>query len=200
MTSRWPFMYGPTMRGGMTFRIGVPGIIREGCAGSRTAEPKGRAPFPTMRLVPVGPHTWPRRVPRTSLGLRGLPCHACALHTLCLVDRSHLPQSAAFVMTSTHCVEVSTMWSRGPGGKVGAMAAQRHQFSGRFSRPAGDTGEADPVVTAALGAWHRGAGSERDALLAVAGTRLLVPVVAILLARNEETGADKESEMALPTL
>ena len=81
------------------------------------------------------------------------------------------------------------------------MAAQRHQFSGRLTgRPAGDTGEADPEVTAALGAWHHGAGSERDALLAVAGTRLLVPVVAMLLARDEETGADKESEMALPTL
>src|SRR5215469_12665567 len=77
------------------------------------------------------------------------------------------------------------------------MAAHRHQFSGR---PTGDTGEADPSVTASLGAWHRGAGSERDALLAVAGTRLLVPVVAMLLARDEKTGADKESEMALPTL
>jgi hypothetical protein len=77
------------------------------------------------------------------------------------------------------------------------MAAERHQFSGR---PAGDTGEADPGVTAALGAWQRGAGSERDALLALAGTRLLVPVVAMLLARDEQTGADKESEMALPTL
>jgi len=81
------------------------------------------------------------------------------------------------------------------------MAAQRHRFTGRLSgRPAGDAGEADPGVTAALGAWHQGTASEHDALLAVAGTRLLVPVVAMLVATDEETGADKESEMALPTL
>src|ERR1700727_1009866 len=35
MTPRWPLMYGPTIRGGTTFRIGVPGSIRAACAGSR---------------------------------------------------------------------------------------------------------------------------------------------------------------------
>jgi hypothetical protein len=69
----------------------------------------------------------------------------------------------------------------------------------RYSRPAGDTGEPDPGVTAALGAYAAGTGSEHDALLAVAGSRLLVPVVAVLTAATE-TGAEKESEMALPTL
>jgi hypothetical protein len=56
------------------------------------------------------------------------------------------------------------------------------------------------VVAAALGAWARGAGSEHDALLAVSGTRLLVPVVAMLTEDDEQAGAEKESEMALPTL
>jgi type III secretion system (T3SS) SseB-like protein len=69
----------------------------------------------------------------------------------------------------------------------------------RFSRPEGDTGETDPGVAAALDAYARGAGSEHDALRAIAGSRLLVPVVAVL---TEETkaGTEKESEMALPTL
>jgi hypothetical protein len=77
------------------------------------------------------------------------------------------------------------------------MTAQARPFPGR---PAGDTGEADPVAAGALGAWARGAGSERDALLAVSGARLLVPVVAMLTEADEQTGAEKESEMALPTL
>jgi hypothetical protein len=69
----------------------------------------------------------------------------------------------------------------------------------RFSRPRGDTGEADPGVAAALDAYARGTGSERDALTAIAGSRLLVPVVAVL-AEATEAGTEKESEMALPTL
>src|SRR6201986_2538947 len=43
MTPRWPLMYGPTIRGGTTFRIGVPGSIRAVCAGSR-AEPTDPLP------------------------------------------------------------------------------------------------------------------------------------------------------------
>jgi hypothetical protein len=77
------------------------------------------------------------------------------------------------------------------------MAAQRRKFTGR---PAGDTGEADPKVTEALNDWQHGAGSERDALRALAAARFLVPVVAILTAQDQETKAEKESEMALPTL
>jgi hypothetical protein len=69
----------------------------------------------------------------------------------------------------------------------------------RITRPAGDTGQADPAVAAALRAYARGTGGEHDALLAVAGSRLLVPVVA-LLTQATQAGAEKESEMALPTL
>jgi hypothetical protein len=69
-----------------------------------------------------------------------------------------------------------------------------------FSRPlTGDIGEADPVVSAALDAYARGAGSEHDALMAIASSRLLVPVVAVLTEATE-AGTEKESEMALPTL
>jgi hypothetical protein len=56
----------------------------------------------------------------------------------------------------------------------------------------GDRGAADPRVTAALGAYQAGQGSERAALTALATARLLVPVIAVL--------ADKDSEMVLPTL
>jgi hypothetical protein len=80
---------------------------------------------------------------------------------------------------------------------VEAMAAQRPKFTGR---PAGDSGESDQNVTEALTNWQNGAGSEREALRALAATRFLVPVVAILTAQDEETKAEKESEMALPTL
>lgn len=69
----------------------------------------------------------------------------------------------------------------------------------RFSRSAGDSGQADPGVAAALDAYARGAGSEHDALTAIAGSRLLVPVVAVLT-EETEAGTEKESEMALPTL
>jgi SseB protein N-terminal domain len=68
-----------------------------------------------------------------------------------------------------------------------------------ISRPSGDTGEADPAVEEALGAYARGTGSEHDALIAIAGSRLLVPVVAVL-SETTEAGTEKESEMALPTL
>jgi hypothetical protein len=69
----------------------------------------------------------------------------------------------------------------------------------RISKRPGDTGEADPAVTAALNAYGTGTGSEHDALLAVMNTRLLVPVVAMLNEQNED-GTEKETEMALPTL
>ena len=81
------------------------------------------------------------------------------------------------------------------------------------SRPAGDTGGADPAVTAALAAYAAGEATEHAVLTAVAASRLLVPVVAVIA----EDGADaavpsaldsapvgsrseKETEMALPTL
>jgi hypothetical protein len=67
------------------------------------------------------------------------------------------------------------------------------------SRPAGDTGRADPGVTATLAAYAAGEATERAALTAVAASRLLVPVVAVLVQADED-GTEKEAEMALPTL
>jgi hypothetical protein len=67
------------------------------------------------------------------------------------------------------------------------------------SRPAGDTGGADPAVTTALAAYAAGGGTEHAALTAVAASRLLVPVVAVLAEANAD-GTEKETEMALPTL
>ncbi len=71
----------------------------------------------------------------------------------------------------------------------------------------GDEGGADPMVAAALSAYAAGTGSEYAALTALAGSRLLVPVVAVLSNESHEAdaaGADaageKVSEMALPTL
>ena len=73
----------------------------------------------------------------------------------------------------------------------------------------GDDGAADPAVLAALAAYAAGRGSEHAALNALASSRLLVPVVAVM---TEEAGGDskaagdhgaaaeKTTEMAMPTL
>src|SRR5262249_15163415 len=86
-------------------------------------------------------------------------------------------------------------WHRGllRGGRIPAGAAYP-----------GDDGSPDPRVSAALDAYVAGRGSEHAALAALAGCRLLVPVVA-LLTEAEQGGPgglrrDKSSEMALPTL
>lgn len=63
-----------------------------------------------------------------------------------------------------------------------------------------DDGAADPDVTAALAAFASGHGSEREALAALAASRLLVPVVAVLAGECDSAGAHKASEMAMPTL
>ena len=65
-----------------------------------------------------------------------------------------------------------------------------------------DRGDADPRVAAALGAFAAGHGSEHAALAALAGARLLVPVVALLAEAGPGRGLrrEKASEMALPTL
>jgi hypothetical protein len=81
------------------------------------------------------------------------------------------------------------------------------------TRPAGDTGGADPAVTAALAAYAAGAATEHAVLTAVAASRLLVPVVAVLAEANADgtvppapasarsgSPSEKETEMALPTL
>ena len=68
----------------------------------------------------------------------------------------------------------------------------------------GDDGSPDPRVSAELDAYVAGQGSEHAVLAALAGCRLLVPVVA-LLTEAEQRGPgglrrDKSSEMARPTL
>jgi len=68
-----------------------------------------------------------------------------------------------------------------------------------LTRPAGDTGAADPAVAAALAAYAAGEATEHAALTAVASSRFLVPVVAVLTETNSD-GTEKETEMALPTL
>ncbi|HXZ73933.1 MAG TPA: SseB family protein [Streptosporangiaceae bacterium] len=69
-------------------------------------------------------------------------------------------------------------------------------ITGGLGDPA-DRGDPDPRVTAALGAFAAGQGSEHAALAALATARLLVPVVAVPAGAAP---AGKTSEMALPTL
>jgi hypothetical protein len=74
-----------------------------------------------------------------------------------------------------------------------------------------DEGSADPAVTAALTAYASGAGSEHAVLTALAGARLLVPVVAMLAdpsghatpagpGPDQPDRSEKAAEMAMPTL
>jgi hypothetical protein len=85
-------------------------------------------------------------------------------------------------------------------------------ITGGHGDPA-DRGDSDPEVAAALNAFAAGQGSEHAALSALADTRLLVPVVAVLadatggaLGPDDDTAGpgrlrrEKVSEMALPTL
>jgi SseB protein N-terminal domain len=69
---------------------------------------------------------------------------------------------------------------------VRSLHAAEPQFSG-------DDGAADPAVRAALAAYAVGRGSEHAALDALAGSRLLVPVVAVM---TEEAVGDSEAEEA----
>ncbi len=107
-----------------------------------------------------------------------------------------------------------------------APAAWPRNYSGPVAGPdsserfSGDDGSADPQVAAALAAFAAGSGSEHAALTALAGSRLLVPLVAAL-AQEKPTattpngpsphcgtaslsrqpgGGEKTSEVALPTL
>jgi hypothetical protein len=80
------------------------------------------------------------------------------------------------------------------------------------SKFAADDGSADPAAAAALAAFAAGTGSEHAALTALAGVRLLVPVVAAEVPDGEPPlpgvpgdschvpGGEKTSEMSIPTL
>jgi hypothetical protein len=72
-----------------------------------------------------------------------------------------------------------------------------------------DNGSAEPRVAAALSAFGSGQGSEHAALTALAGSRLLVPIVAVAAGSDGERespghvradGGDSGAEMSLPTL
>jgi hypothetical protein len=80
------------------------------------------------------------------------------------------------------------------------------------SKFAADDGSADPAAAAALAAFAAGTGSEHAALTALAGVRLLVPVVAASGPDGDlpqpgasggschVPGGEKTSEMSIPTL
>jgi SseB protein N-terminal domain len=79
------------------------------------------------------------------------------------------------------------------------------------SKFAADDGSADPAAAAALAAFAAGTGSEHAALTALAGARLLVPVVAAGVPDGDPPpgasggschvpGGEKTSEMSIPTL
>jgi hypothetical protein len=88
------------------------------------------------------------------------------------------------------------------------------ELSGGDQRFRDDRGAADPGVGAALAAFADGSGSEHAALTALAASRLLVPVVAVLpgASPTDEVGAgavtrsgphgggEKASEMAMPMI
>ncbi|MEU2841877.1 SseB family protein, partial [Streptomyces sp. NPDC007076] len=66
-----------------------------------------------------------------------------------------------------------------------------------------DDGTADPALTEALAAWAEDRGAVGPVLEALKGTRLLVPVVAVLgEVEEDENGLrrEKTSDMAVPTL
>ncbi|MFD0313842.1 SseB family protein [Streptomyces flavalbus] len=66
-----------------------------------------------------------------------------------------------------------------------------------------DDGSADPALSAALAAWAADRTAEGPVLQALKGTRLLVPVVAVLgEVEEDENGLrrEKTSDMAVPTL
>lgn len=89
----------------------------------------------------------------------------------------------------------------GDGGwrRVGQVSGHLNPGGQQFRH---DHGAADPHVAAALAAYLEGQGSEQAALAALAASRLLVPVVAVLAAEanTDDSTTDKNSEMVLPTL
>lgn len=83
------------------------------------------------------------------------------------------------------------------------------ELSGGDGRYRDDVGDASPAVAAALAAYAAGSGREHAVLEALAGSRLLVPVLAMPAAGQSGTGPDepgsflageKRSEMATPAL
>jgi SseB protein N-terminal domain len=100
--------------------------------------------------------------------------------------------------------------------RAAAVTHRDHSYSdgvpdltGGDQRYRDDRGAADPAVAAALAAFAGGSGSEHAVLTALAGGRLLVPVVAVAadqVPRSGEAASSglltgrKTSEMAMPTV
>jgi len=87
------------------------------------------------------------------------------------------------------------------------------ELAGGDERFRDDRGEADPAVAAALAAFAAGTGSEHAVLTALADSRLLVPVVAVLADEQGLAGepgragepvprgqGEKSSQMAMPSI
>lgn len=87
----------------------------------------------------------------------------------------------------------------GSGDSAGVPWGGRTLPQGSFDT---DDGSVDPDVQQALSALESGAGDEVEVVAALAGSRLLVPVVAVLgeEAQRQHGSADKQAEMALVTL
>ncbi len=87
----------------------------------------------------------------------------------------------------------------GSGDSAGVPWAGRTLPQGGFDT---DDGSVDPLVRQALSALGSGDGDEADVVAALAGSRLLVPVVAVLGEKAEvrHGSADKRADMALVTL
>jgi hypothetical protein len=100
-------------------------------------------------------------------------------------------------------VAVSTSGTPRPG----AAGAAEAGGSGGSGSDGQDRGLADPLVSAALTAFGSGVGSEHAALTALAGSRLLVPIIAVAGQGDGEEPApgqpahgDRDTEISLPTV
>jgi hypothetical protein len=114
------------------------------------------------------------------------------------------PQLLPLTRCHQHAGYLHRLW-RGPPSTVWVVPLP----AAGESRFRDDDGSADPRVAAALAAFGSGQGSEHAALTALAGSRLLVPIVAVAAGTDGEPeghgharadGGDSGAEMSLPTL
>jgi SseB protein N-terminal domain len=112
----------------------------------------------------------------------------------------------ACLTNRAQAVTAASRPSEGRAGRVGDVSGHLNPGGQQFR---GDRGAAEPEVTVALAVYQAGQGSEQAALTALAASRLLVPVIAVLADGAATDGAatdgtalkgDKDSEMVLPTL
>lgn len=94
-----------------------------------------------------------------------------------------------------------------PGTRAGHYSGPVPHTVGGDERFRGDSGAADAAVSAALAAYADGTGSEHAVLVALAESRLLVPVVAVRAdelagsgSAELKTAGEKAAEMATPVI